>query len=222
MKANGNQVCVIGLGHFGAALAIALSRRSEVLALDRDMDRVNALAPHVQRALCVDARDLDALAAVVSVDFDEAIVSIGDDLEASILCALHLEQIGVKVIRAKAMNEDHAEILRAVGVSQVVFPERETAERLARRMLNPNVLEFFPLARGYSVMDVEAPRDFVGHSLLSLQIRKETGLFVIAIRKDGGETFVFLPGPDHVIEPGDVLVMIGREEDFLRLRDRSP
>ena len=219
MKKNGRHVCVVGLGHFGAALARSLARHCEVLAVDSDINRVNAIADAVQRALCLDARDFNALASVVSSDFDEAVVSIGDSLEASILCTLHLNRIGVPVIRAKANSADHAAILRSVGAEHIVFPEQETAERLALHMLNPNLLDFIPLAKDYRVMDIAAPGGFWGRSLLSLKIRSRFGLFVIAIKKRDGETFEFLPGPDHVIAPDDVLVMIGRESDILKLRE---
>jgi trk system potassium uptake protein TrkA len=219
MKRNGRQICVVGLGHFGSGLARSLARHCEVLALDNDINRVNAITDDVQRALCLDARDLAALASVVSSDFDEAVVSIGESLEASILCTLHLKQIGVPVIRAKADSADHAEILRALGAEHIVFPEQETAERLALQMLNPNLLDFIPLAKDYRVMDIAAPAAFQGRSLVSLQIRSRFGLFIIAIKKQDAAQFVFLPGPEYVIEPLDVLVMIGRERDILRMRE---
>ncbi|HUU01054.1 MAG TPA: NAD-binding protein [Myxococcota bacterium] len=219
MKRNSRHICVVGLGHFGSGLARSLARHCEVLALDNDINRVNAITEDVQRALCLDARDFAALASVVSSDFDEAVVSIGESLEASILCTLHLKRIGVPVIRAKADSADHADILKSVGAEHIVFPERETAERLALQMLNPNLLDFIPLAKDYRVMDIAAPGGFCGRSLISLQIRNRFGLFVIAIKKHQGETFVFLPGPEQVIEQDDVLVMIGREFDILKMRE---
>lgn len=219
MKPIRRKVCVIGLGHFGAALAQALARHCDVLALDRNNLRVNELADLVQRALAVDARDFHALSAVVSADFDEAIVSIGDGLEASILATLHLRRIGVPLIRAKATSADHAEILRSVGAAQVIFPEQEAAERLAVRILNPNLLDFVPLAQDYRVIDVTPPESFVGRTLIDLQLRKRFGVFVIAIKRRNGNPFLFLPGPDEVIHPHDVLVLIGRERDVLALQD---
>jgi trk system potassium uptake protein TrkA len=194
-----------------------LGAHCQVLALDSDVNRVNALAEHVQRALCLDARDYAALASVVSSDFDEAVVSIGESLEASILCTLHLKRIGVHVIRAKADSPDHAAILRSVGADHIVFPEQETAERLALQMLNPNLVDLIPLAKDYRVMDVAAPTAFAGQSLQSLQIRNRFGLFVIAIKKRLGDSFEFLPGPEYVIAPEDVLVVIGRESDILSM-----
>ena len=102
MKQNRKRICVIGLGHFGRSLALALAKHCDVLAIDKDLNRINAIAENVQRALCIDGRDFQALSSVVSTDFDEAVVSIGEELEASILCTLHLKRIGVSMIRAKA------------------------------------------------------------------------------------------------------------------------
>jgi len=173
----------------------------------------------VQRALILDVRNFAALSSVVTADFDEAIVSIGEDLEASILCTLHLRKIGVPSIQAKAITEDHAAILRLVGATEVIFPERETARRVAAHIINPNLLDFVPLEADYRVMDVAPPDDFYGSSLEDLDLRKRFGVFVIAIRELVPARFVFLPAPNFVIKPSDVLVVIGREKDLTEVRD---
>jgi trk system potassium uptake protein TrkA len=221
MKPPKKQICIIGLGHFGASLARALAGYAEVVAIDAELERVNDISEYVDQALCLDGSDPDALANAVSDDFDEAIVSIGEQMEASILCTLHLKQIGVPSIRVKAQNEDHAEILRRVGATKVIFPERESAERLALNILNPNMLDFVPLAKEYSITDVAAPKPFFGASLSELKIRTRFGIFIIAMKRDGGKGFVFLPGPDEIIRPGDVLVVIGKERDILNLPDEG-
>ncbi|MEJ2672591.1 MAG: TrkA family potassium uptake protein [Deltaproteobacteria bacterium] len=212
-------ICVIGLGEFGSELALELSRQCEVLALDRDENRVNAVVDQVQRALILDVRDFTSLSSVVTTDFDEAIVSIGEDLEASILCALHLKKIGVRSIQAKAKTEDHAAILRSVGVREVIFAERETARRVAAQIVNPNLLDFVPLEADYRVMDVAPPDAFYGSSLEALDLRKRFGVFVIAVRELVPPRFVILPAPSFVIKPSDILVVIGREKDLLGIRD---
>lgn len=212
-------ICIIGLGEFGSELARELAKQCEVLALDSDEVRVNAIVDKVQRALVLDARDYDSLRSVVSPDFDEAIVSLGKSLEASVLCTLYLKKIGVPVIRAKATSEDQAAILCDIGATEIIFPERETARRIAAQIVNPNLLDFIPLAEGYRVMDVAPPNGFYGHSLQELDLRKRFGVFVIAINELVPERFVFLPAPDFVIKPGDILVMIGREEDLHRIHE---
>lgn len=215
------RICVVGLGQFGNALARALAKESDVLALDSNEDRVNQIAEDVQRALIIDARDSQSLRLVVDADFDDAIVSLGESVEASILCTLHLKNIGVASIRAKAVSEDHASILRAVGATETIFPERETALRIAAQIVNPNLLDFIPLAEDFEVMDVAPPDSFHGHTLRDLNIRDRFGVFAIAVKELVPERFVFLPGPNFVIKPSDVLVLIGRHPDLGRLQQDS-
>lgn len=219
MKKNGNmKVCIVGLGRFGASLAKTLAGHCQVLAIDTNVERVNVISESVQMARCLDARDEVALRAVVSDDFDLAVVSIAEELEASILCTLHLKRLGVKTIIAKARNEDHAEILQAVGATSTVSPEQEHAERVALRLLNPNLLDYVPLAGEYRVMDVGAPRVFFGHTLVELDVRRRFEVFVIAVRR--AEKFIFLPGPDFRVQEGDVLVLIGKESNILDIGEQ--
>jgi trk system potassium uptake protein len=220
MKAK-KHIVVIGLGEFGRELAQQLAKECEVLAIDREEAMVEAILNKVQRALILDVRDFHGLSSVVTADFDEAIVSMGESLESSILAALHLKKIGVRRIWAKATTEDHAAILRSIGASEIIFPERETARRLAAQLVNPNLLDFIPLEGDYRVMDVAPPNSFCGHSLIDLDLRKRFGVFVLAIKELVPTRFVFLPPPEFVIKPSDILVMIGKEEDLVRLREKG-
>jgi trk system potassium uptake protein TrkA len=147
---------------------------------------------------------------------------MGESLESSILATLHLKKIGVKRIWAKATTEDHAAILRAIGAGEVIFPERETARRLAAQLINPNLLDFIPLEEDYRVMDVAPPDNFCGRTLVELDLRRKFGVFVLAIKELVPTRFVFLPPPDFVIKPSDILVMIGKEADLVRLREQRP
>jgi len=219
MKIHKKLICVVGLGQFGSELARNLAKHCEVLALDQSEDRVNQIAEDVQRALIIDARDFGTLHSLVTPDFEEAIVSLGESMEASILCTLHLKRIGIKRIHAKAVTEDHAAILRAVGATETIFPERETAHRVAAQIVNPNLLDFIPLAEDFQVMDVAPPEGFCGHTLAQINLREKFGVFVIAVKELIPPRFVFLPGPDFIIKPSDILVMIGREVDLWRLTE---
>ena len=214
-------IVVIGLGEFGRELAQQLAKECEVLALDREEAMVDAILDKVQRALILDVRDFHALSSLVTADFDEAIVSMGESLESSILATLYLKKIGVKRIWAKATTEDHAAILTSIGASEIIFPERETARRLAAQLINPNLLDFIPLAEDYRVMDVAPPNGFCGQTLIELNLRRKFGVFVLAIKELVPMRFVFLPPPDFVIKPSDILVMIGKEKDLVHLRERA-
>jgi trk system potassium uptake protein TrkA len=221
MKKNGKkkQITVIGLGQFGTQLALDLARHADVLAIDKSKERVEAIADHVQQARCLDASDYAALRGAIGPDFDEAIVSMGETMEASILCTLHLSKIGVKSIRAKAVNDDHASILKSVGAGYVIFPERETASRMATQLLFPNLLDYIPIEENHRVMDVAAPKAFFGQTLLALDLRRRFNIFVMAIRRLDEEKFLFLPGPDYVVRPQDTLVLIGTEAGFIKLAE---
>ncbi|MDQ7827065.1 MAG: TrkA family potassium uptake protein [Candidatus Eremiobacteraeota bacterium] len=214
MKVERKAICIVGLGKFGESLAVSMAPYCEVLAIDKDIDCVNALSETVQRALCIDARDHQALASVVSSDFDEAVVCIGERMESSILCTLHLKQLGIKTIRAKALSRDHAEILRSVGATHIIFPEKETAERLAVKILNPHSIDFIPFSEGYLAAEIAAPPAFHGKSLAGAEVRKKFRIFVIAVKKKGEQGCQFLPGAEHIIEQGDMLTIIGHEKDI--------
>jgi trk system potassium uptake protein len=211
-------ICIIGLGEFGSELARELARDFEVLVLDRDPDLVNEISHEVQRAMVLDVRDFVSLSSVVTKNFDEAVVSIGESLESSILATLHLKRIGVPLIHAKAKTQDHAAILRSVGATDIIFPERETAHRVAAQIINPNLLDFIPLAEDYHVTDLAPPDRFYGMSLKELNLRRSFGILVIAIKELVPERFVFLPDAGFVIKPSDILVVIGKEKDILRIR----
>jgi trk system potassium uptake protein len=208
-------IAVVGLGQFGGELARVLARDCEVLAVDIEQSRVDEVVDAVQRAVCLDAADLNSLRSVVSGEFDEAVVSTGGTMETSILATLHLQVIGVPVIRAKALSDPHGTILSLVGATEVIFPERETARRMARTIVNPNLLDFVPLEGDYLVRDMVLPKACHGHSLTELDLRRCLDLLILAVRRETEPNFLFLPGPDYVVQAGDVMVTIGREMDMV-------
>ncbi len=212
------QVCVIGLGQFGSHLARTLVKYGcEVLAIDLNEPRVDAIRDDVHRAIIGDVRSFQMLDSVISQTVDEAVISLGDaNIEPSILCTLHLKKIGVKHILSTAANDDHAQILRAVGASEIIFPERETADRTARRVANPNLRDMFSLADEYRIMEVEAPRKMHNRSLAEADLRKKFDLLVLAVRTASERRFQFLPSPTRIIKPDEVLMVLGRELDLVQ------
>lgn len=216
------QVCVIGLGQFGTHLARSLARMEcEVLAIDSDDAAVATVRDDVQHALITDVRSLDALQSAVSKNIDEAVVCLGENMEASILATLHLKKIGVGRIRAKASTQDHASILKAVGADEVIFPEQETATRMAHRIVNPDLLDYLPLSPDYRVVEVPVREDFVGKSLAELHFRKHHHVLVIAIKGADGRQIDFLPAADAVLQHDNTLVVIGRDEDITGLAPKE-
>lgn len=213
------RICVIGLGQFGRHLAIELAKDCDVLVIDRDQSVINEIGDQVQRAYCLDGRDFVSLSSVVGSDFDEAVVSMSENMEASILTVLHLKRLKLPHIHAKATTRDHAEILKAIGADSIVFPERETAARLATHIINRNLLDFIPLSENYMVMQITPPDWSIGKTLLQLNLRKLFDIFVIAVKEHVPERTAFLPGPEFVVKDSDALLVIGKKESLEALEN---
>jgi len=212
---------VIGLGRFGSQLATRLYELGhEVLAVDSDADTVQALRDKVSQVAQVDVRDKMQLRALGLKDFDTAIVSVGEHLEASTLAALYCKELELRVV-ARAVSEDHGKILEALGVDEVVFPERDMAVRLAERLASSNLLDFIALGPDYSIAEVAAPAPFIGKTLAELQVRQRFNVHVIAVQDVLTGTVAIAPPPDVKIRDSDVLVILGKRldiEKFQRVR----
>jgi trk system potassium uptake protein TrkA len=212
------QVFIIGLGQFGMHLARTLARMDcEVLALDSNEARVQEVAPDVQRAVVGDARNAQLLGSLVGGRLEEAIVALGETtIEPSILCVVNLKRLGVNTIRSTARNDDHAMILKAVGATDIIFPERDTATRVARRIANPDLRDMFSLADDYRIMELVAPKRLVGKTLAEADLRKKHDLLVLAVREAGHAKFAFLPDANTMIKSEELLMVLGRELDLAR------
>lgn len=199
---------VIGLGRFGSAAARRLcALGGEVLAIDTNPDLVQQISGEVTSAVVADAQDKDVLKALGVGECDCAVVAIGDSLAASVLATLNLKELGVKHILCKAYDETHRRVLEKLGADRVVIPERDVAERLSHSLINPNVMEYIELSSDYGIVEVPAPKAWVGQSLKELNIRAKLGVNIIAV--DSGSVVNVSPGADYKIVKGDVLVMLG-------------
>jgi len=210
------QFAVIGLGRFGQSVAITLAKMGyEVLAIDVDEEKVNEIVEHVTHAVQIDALDENALRAVGIRNFDVVIVAIGHDMQASILITVMLKEMGVREVVAKARTELHGRVLAKVGADKVVFPERDMGVRVARALVTKNILDQIELSPDYSILELVAPEEFVGKTLEESGIRLKHGVTVLAIRR--GADIIISPGGKQVIEPGDILVTVGRNDRLKRL-----
>jgi len=160
------QFIVLGLGRFGSAVATTLVELGhEVLGVDNDEEIVNTLKDKITQAVQADITEEKVLKELGAKNFDAAIVSIGTDLEASILVAMMLKEMGLKYIIAKAQNNLHAKVLKKIGVDKVVFPERDMGARIARRLITPNIKDYIELEPDYNIMEIKASPEFVDKSL---------------------------------------------------------
>lgn len=213
----GEQVMVIGLGRFGSALARELEHLGhEVMAVDRNEQRVNDIAPEVTHALQLDASDEDALRAAGAGDFNTAIVAISSDAEPSIFATMVLKRLGVRTVISKAGSVLHGEILARVGADRVVFPERETGVRLAHSFNVPYVIDYLDVAPNFGIEKIQPPKSFIGKTLGELDLKGRLGLTPIALRR-AQQVFVN-PAREERLADGDELILIGRDEKLEQLR----
>ncbi|WP_026486170.1 potassium channel family protein [Caldanaerobius polysaccharolyticus] len=214
------QFIVIGLGSFGMSVAKSLYEMgNDVLAIDKDEELVQAISGSITHAVQADAADEDVLKSLGVKNFDVAIVTIGDDMQSSILITMLVKDMGVKYVIAKAHNELHARALYRVGADRVVMPEKEMGIRVARSILSTNVLDFIELSDEYSIVEIMPIDDWFQRSLKEINMRGKYGLNVIAAKK-AGRDIVVSPGADYVVEHGDVLVVCGKNNDINRFEKR--
>lgn len=202
------QIAVIGLGRFGESVGRALRELGqEVLGIDTDETRTQALADVLTHVVQADATQEGVLAELGVGRFDAAVVAMGADIEASTLVTLTLKELGAKHVVARASSVTHGKVLAKVGADRVVFPESDMGQRVAYGLLHPNVVDYFRLVPDYSVIEMTAPRSFHGLTLSQLDLRRRFGANIILIRRQNDVNAS--PGGDDTIEPGDLLVVSG-------------
>jgi trk system potassium uptake protein len=214
---------VIGLGDFGRAAAIGLARAgAEVIAIDRNMDRLNLVKDEVALAIRMDASNRDALEAHHITKADVVVAAIGQNFEAQVLVVVHSKTLGIKRIVARAITEDHHRVLHAVGADEVFNPEEEAARNMVQRLTISNIRNYFELADGFSLVEITAPEKIVGRTLGELELRRKFRVNLVAVKQmttapDGTtviKKFKAVPNPEDVIQSDDVLALAGSVLDL--------
>ena len=210
------QFVVIGCGRFGQSVAIKLAELgSEVMVVDDNEEIIQSLSDKVTYAVQADATDENALKALGIRNFDVAIVTIGSDIQSSILVTLMVKELGVKHIIAKAQNPAHAKVLYKIGANRVVFPEKEMGVKIAKSLLSSNVLDLIDLAPEYSIVEIKMKDDWIGKSLVDINMRRQYQISVIAIRRN--DELDINVEPDRILMKNDVLVIIGNNSDIKKI-----
>lgn len=209
------QYVVIGCGRFGQSVAIKLTELGcEVMVVDDNEDIIQNIASKVTYAVQADATDENAIKALGIRNFDVAIVTIGSNIQSSILVTLLVKELGVKNIVAKAQNPSHAKVLYKIGANRVVFPEKEMGIKIAKNLVSGNILEFIDLAPDYSIMEIGMKSEWIGKNLIEIEMRKNYQISVIALKR-GNEIDINV-GADKTLLKDDVLIVIGHNEDLKR------
>lgn len=207
---------VIGMGRFGSSVVRTLHEMGhQVLAMDKHEDALRRVTEFATHAVQIDATDPEALRAVGITNFDAVIVSIGADVQESILTTLLLKEMGVKKVVSKAVNELQARVLEKVGADLVVRPERDMAVRVARSLASRNVVDMLELSPAYLVEEVNVGPKLSGRSLSELDLRTRFGVNVLLIKRDS--QLLITPTPETQLQEGDVLVVVGEKQGLARL-----
>ncbi len=216
---------IIGLGSFGTTLSTSLTAMGhEVIGVDKDMQKVNQVKDRITHAVCLDSSDPNAITTLPLKDADVVIVSIGEDIGASVLTTAILKQHKVKKLISRASSELNKTVIEAIGVDLVISPEKESAERFAKKLQIEGVVDSFELSEHYSIIEAKVPARFLGKTIEEVNFRGRYNLNVLTIIKMREKTNLLgslykkpevlgVIGPQTRLEENDILVLFGRPTD---------
>ena len=208
---------VVGLGNFGASVAEALHALGhDIVALDLSPERVDAMARTVTRAAVGDGTDAATLKRLGAEDADAVVISTGDDITASAMTTLIMRDFGIDEIYVKVISHDHARLIEKLGVTETIFPERESGIRLGKRISNRSLLNYMELGPGFSVQEMAVPAAWVGRSLRDLDLSREHRIAVVAVHDFLQDRLRAVPDPDDPLKDSDTLVVAGADADLAK------
>jgi trk system potassium uptake protein TrkA len=221
------KIAVIGMGQFGMAIAKTLSRKGvEVMAIDRNEIIIEEMAEKVDMAVAMDATDKKTLISQGILEFDAVVVAIGEDFEQLLLCTTVLMDIGVKRIMARARGKSQRIILEKIGVKEILSPEDEVGMNVAERLINPSIVSYLDLPDDFCIMEIAAPPDVIGRTLVDIELRRRYDVNLITmkrsseIEKNGEkvkEQHIYgIPRGDSVIRENDSLILFGKRVNVER------
>ncbi len=216
-KKDKNIYGIVGLGRFGMALAVELYHAgAELVVLDSDEEKVREMREYTENAYVVRSLDKKSLSETGIQHCDVAVVCVGEDLDISILTTLHLVSLGIPQVISKATSAEHGEILEKLG-ADVVYPERDMAQRLAHRLEASRVLDYIQLSEKLNISKLIVPAPMVGISVKEANINRKFGVNIIAI--ESGKNMQEAILPDYVFQPGDILFVSGSRDSLNRLSE---
>lgn len=232
------QFAVIGLGRFGFKVAEVLAKKgASVIAIDRRQDLIEKISDFVTKAIQIDSANEEALIASGIKEVDVAIISIGENIESSILTTALVKNIGINEIISRACTSLHAQILKMVGATRVIFPEEDMGVRVANSVLSPGILEYMELGADYTLAEIEAKKEWIGSTINVWDVKNNFGVNVVIIKRkivesvekaeEAKETeeakekeIKVLPTANYKIEEGDVFIILGDKKDIERFEKK--
>lgn len=211
-------VGVLGLGVFGSTIAKELGEQHyDVIAVDKDLVDVNRVEEYVVQAVQGNITDLELLESIGLSNCDAVVIGTGSNLEASVLAVMNCKKLGIKKIIAKAKNRTHMEILLEIGADEIIRPEKEMGDKVARNIMRNNILDVINLDEDNSIIEFTAPERWIGRSLKDLDLRKKYKINVIGMKSSpDGPLSINVP-PEQKIEPDSFIVAIGEPDTFEHL-----
>lgn len=211
---------VIGLGRFGGSVCKELHRLGhQVLAIDIKEEKVNAVLTDSTKAVIADASREEVLKLLGVGNFDYAVVAIGDNMQASIMCTLLLKEIGVGNVWVKAQNANHKKVLAKIGADRVIQPEYDMGIRVANQIQSGKLQEYIELSEEYSISELDISKRLANKTLNELNIRAKYGCTILAIKN--GEKVNISPSAEDKLYEGDMIVVIGKNNDIKRLEEKG-
>lgn len=212
----GKQYVIIGLGRFGFSVAETLyALGNDVLAIDMNEDLIQEISDNVTHAVQLDATDESGLRNLGIRNFDVAVVTIGSNIQASVMVTLLVKELGVKYIIAKGHSDLHAKVLYKIGADRVILPEKDMGVRVAHNLVSSSILDYIELSPDYSIMEIQILKEWAGKTLSELKLRSKYGINVMAIKN--GDEINISPSAEDIVTEGDIIVAIGAAEDLNKL-----
>lgn len=206
---------ILGLGIFGSTMAKTLSEYGyDVMGMDLDIANVDRVSEYVTQAVQGDFTDIEQLRSSGVQDMDVAVIATGSQLEASVMAVLHLKELGVPFIMAKAKNKVYMQILLKIGADRVVRPEKEMGERVAKSLMSQNIIDMVDIDEDYSMMELQAPQDWVGKALKDLDLRAKFGVNVLGVRVSENGKLNLAVSADYIVGDEDQLLVIVENNKF--------
>ncbi|MFB1022664.1 MAG: TrkA family potassium uptake protein [Vicingaceae bacterium] len=217
---------IFGLGNFGSSLGQKLTEAgNEVIGIDNNMDKVDALKETISHTICMDSTDQFTVSGLPLKDADVVIVAIGEDQGANVMTTAVLKNLKVKRLISRAITPLHETVLEAIGVDEVVHPEEETAERWAKKLTLKGVVESFELSSQYSIVEVNVPKRYAGKTLAEVGFRRRYNVLVLTtIKKEDKKNLLGVnrevnavqgvASPKTVLEEDDIMVIYGDNKDI--------
>lgn len=213
-------VLIIGMGRFGRHLALRMiDLGNDVMIIDKDPSIIDMMSVSCPDANIGDCTNENVLKSLDVSAFDICFVTIGEDFQSSLIITSYLKKLGAKCVCAKANQDIQAELLRKIGADEVIYPEKEIAEKVAIRYNSDNIFDFIPLTSEYSIYELPVLREWVGKTIVEVNVRQQYNVSIVAIKS--GTSLNPVPGANYIFNRDDHIVVIGQASNVFKLTSKS-